>query len=331
MNTAHTIIKNDCSLEAKTLQTQFAQDVLTGLSQPRKSLPCKYIYDDIGSDLFCKIMELPEYYLTDCEMNILNTHKSTISQLIGHEHCNLIELGAGDGTKTKILIDHFLENDHDIQYCPVDISESAVTDLSEHLSSHYPRLEINGLITDYFDGLKWLSQQDSSRNVVLFLGSNIGNFSPDETISFLKHLRVSINNGDYLLIGVDLKKDIDIMVRAYNDSQGISEKFNMNILSRINRELGGEFDLDRFRYRSIWDEQCNAIKSYQVSTQDQEVHIRDLNRSFTFYENEPIHTESSHKFTIDQCTKMAEATGFRIVEHFFDERNYFVDSLWTAE
>jgi uncharacterized SAM-dependent methyltransferase len=167
--------------------------------------------------------------------------------------------------------------------------------------------------------------------VVLFLGSNIGNFSPDETINFLKHLRASINDGDYLLIGFDLKKDIDIMVRAYNDSEGITEKFNMNILSRINRELGGGFDLDRFRYRSTWDEQCSAIKSYQVSTLNQEVHIRDLNRSFTFDENEPIHTESSHKFTINQCTGMAEATRFSVVEHFFDEQNYFVDSLWTAK
>ncbi len=331
MNTTHSIIKHGCSIDDETLRTRFAHDVLIGLSQPNKSLPCKYIYDDNGSDLFCKIMVLPEYYLTDCEMNVLSTHRERISNLIGNEHCNLIELGAGDGTKTKILIDHLLENDHDIQYCPVDISESAVTDLSEHLSLQYPRLEINGLVTDYFEGLKWLSRQDSSRNVVLFLGSNIGNFSPDESISFLKHLRASINNGDYLLIGFDLKKDIDMMVRAYNDSQGITEQFNTNILSRINRELGGEFDLDRFRYRSIWDEHCNAIKSYQVSSRDQEVHIRDLNTTFTFDENEPIHTESSHKFTIDQCTGMAKATGFSVVEHFFDEQHYFVDSLWIAK
>lgn len=330
MSMTHSIIQHDCSLDEETLRRQFAHDVLKGLSQTHKSIPCKYIYDERGSELFCKIMELPEYYLTDCEKKSLDAHKGVISDTIGCGHGNLIELGAGDGMKTRILIKHLLERDHDFQYCPIDISESAVFNLSQSLNREYPGLKIRGLVTDYFQGLTWLSQQNNAQNTVLFLGSNIGNFSPREAMDFLKQLRESINKGDYLLIGFDLKKDINTMVRAYNDSQGITEKFIINILSRINRELGGEFDLDCFRYFSTWDDSNSAIKSYLISTCEQKVHIRHLKTSFTFNHGEVIHTESSYKFTTDQCSVMAEEAGFEIVENYFDNRNYFVDSLWIA-
>ncbi len=330
MSITHSIIQQDHSLDAETLRSQFAHDVLKGLSQQHKSIPCKYIYDERGSELFCKIMELPEYYLTDCEKNSLDVHKDVISDTIGRGHSNLIELGAGDGMKTKILIRHWLERNHDFQYCPIDISESAIVNLSQGLNREYPSLKIKGLVTDYFQGLTWLSQQNNSQNIVLFLGSNIGNFPPREAMDFLKHLRKSINTGDYLLIGFDLKKDIDVMVKAYNDAQGITEQFINNVLSRINRELGGEFNIDCFRFVSSWDDLGGAIKSYLISTCDQKVHIKHLNTSFTFNHGEVIHTESSHKFTTDQCSVMAEEAGFEIVENYFDDRNYFVDSLWIA-
>lgn len=330
MSITHSIIQQDHSLDAETLRSQFAHDVLKGLSQQHKSIPCKYIYDERGSELFCKIMELPEYYLTDCEKNSLDVHKDVISDTIGRGHSNLIELGAGDGMKTKILIRHWLERNHDFQYCPIDISESAIVNLSQGLNREYPSLKIKGLVTDYFQGLTWLSQQNNSQNIVLFLGSNIGNFPPREAMDFLKHLRKSINTGDYLLIGFDLKKDIDVMVKAYNDAQGITEQFIANVLSRINRELGGEFNIDCFRYVSSWDDLGGAMKSYLISTCDQKVHIKHLNTSFTFNHGEVIHTESSHKFTTDQCSVMAEEAGFEIVENYFDDRNYFVDSLWIA-
>jgi len=330
MSMTHTIIQHHCSLDAETLRRQFAHDVLKGLSQSRKSISCKYIYDERGSELFCKIMGLPEYYLTDCEKNCLEACKGSIRETIGRGRSNLIELGAGDGIKTKILIRNLLEHDHDFQYCPVDISESAVVNLSQCLNREYPGLKIRGLVTDYFQGLTWLSQQNNAKKVVLFLGSNIGNFSPREAMDFLKHLRGSINRGDYLIIGFDLKKDIETMVRAYNDAQGITEQFITNILSRINRELGGEFNLDCFRYVSNWDDLSGAIKSYLVSTCNQKIHIRDLNSSFIFNEGEVVHAESSYKFTTDQCSVMAEVAGFDVVDNYFDDRNYFVDSLWIA-
>ncbi len=331
MTVTRSITKDDCALSPESLRNQFARDVLHGLSQSSKSLPCKYIYDEEGSELFCRIMELSEYYLTDCEKNVLEIHKEDIVRKIDVEECNIVELGAGDGTKTEILIDHFLEHDRELNYCPIDISESAVGDLSERLDRKFPGLEINGLVTDYFRGLTWVSQQDTLRNVILFLGSNIGNFSRKEASNFLKRLRESINTGDYLIIGFDLKKDIDTMVRAYNDTEGVTEQFNFNILKRINRELGGQFDLDRFRYRSTWDSIDGAMKSYLVSTRDQSVQVSVLDRTFTFIEHEALHTESSHKFTLEQCASMAKDAGFDVVKNFLDDRNYFIDALWVAK
>ena len=312
------------------MQEEFASEVMRGLSQPVKSIPCKYIYDEQGSELFSQIMELPEYYLTDCEKNCLELHKDVISDTIGRSNINIVELGAGDGVKTKILIKHLLERNHDFHYCPIDISESAVVNLSSSLNREYPDLKIKGLATDYFQGLAWLSQQNHSKQIILFLGSNIGNFPPPEARDFLKHLRKSINRGDYLLIGFDLKKDINTMERAYNDSQGITEEFIRNILVRINRDLGGSFNLDCFNYFSRWNNVDSAIKSHLISTCNQKVYIRDLLTFFPFENGEGIHIESSYKFTIDQCQIMAENAGFEVVENYFDDRNYFTDSLWIA-
>jgi len=295
-----------------------------------KELPCKYLYDDKGSALFCKIMELPEYYLTDCEMEVLDNHKNRIQDLLGSSDFDLIELGAGDGLKTRTLIEHFIDSDRDFHYYPIDISESAVAELVEGLNGDFHGLEIKGLVTDYFDGLKWLSAQDEAKKLILFLGSNIGNFSPHGALDFLNRLRSSINRGDQLLIGFDLVKDIDVMLRAYNDPHGVTEAFNSNVLVRINNDLGGEFDLNRFTYVAQWDKRCDAIMSYQISTCEQEVYIRELDRTFVFGRKEPIHTESSYKFTVERLEAIASKTRFRVVEHFYDDRRYFVDSLWEA-
>ncbi|UCG79142.1 MAG: L-histidine N(alpha)-methyltransferase [Nitrospirota bacterium] len=330
MNTSQSIIKHDCSFDAETLRHHFGQDVLKGLSKPQKTIPSKYIYDEQGSELFCKIMDLPEYYLTDCETEVLSSNREAIDNLIGSDNFNLIELGAGDGAKTRILLEYLVDSGREFQYCPIDISESAVVDLAERFNKDLSDLEINGLVTDYFEGLNWLSDQGETNNLILFLGSNIGNFSPPEAVNFLKHLRRSINTGDHLLIGFDLKKEVEVMLKAYDDDQGVTEEFNTNLLARINRELGGEFELENFSYKVKWDAVSNAIKSYQVSTCEQHVNISTLNRSFAFEKSEPIHTESSHKFTLDQISDLANEAGFKVVEHFLDDRGYFVDSLWKS-
>jgi dimethylhistidine N-methyltransferase len=329
MSTKYTVLSNG-KIEISTSFQEFGDDVLTGLSQPEKYLPCKYIYDDKGSRLFCEIMELPEYYLTRCETEVLELHKESIGNLIGSDPCNLVELGAGDGKKTKILLDQFQKMDMQIQYCPVDISESAVIDLSTALCEQFPALEINGLVSDYFEGLRRLSGQNHRKNIVLFLGSNIGNFSSEQAEIFLKNLHKALNDDDLVLIGFDLQKDIETIVRAYNDAAGITGQFNLNILERINRELGGNFDLTRFKHLSVWDTFSNAVKSFLISTCEQTVYVKKLDRSFRFSAGESLHTESSHKFSADDLSYTAKKTGFEIIRYFFDSKRYFADSLWKV-
>jgi len=319
--------KDDASEDS--LQT-FAEDVYHGLSQPAKRLPCKYIYDAKGSELFSRIMELPEYYPTWCEKEIFKIHRSELAEAFGHTAFNVVELGAGDGQKTCILIETLLDRQCDFTYVPLDISEAAVNGLADRFTCKYPTLPINGIISDYFDGLKWLSDQNHCRNVILFLGSTIGNFTPRGRDHFFQNLRRSINTGDMILIGFDMVKDIKILIRAYNDARGVTAAFNRNILKRINRELDGDFDLDGFRYYSTWDVTAGAIQSYQVSCRRQRVRIGKLDRSFDFQPWEPIHIESSHKFTPEQIAGMASENGFKVVGRFFDSRRYFLDSLWQA-
>lgn len=318
---------DEISSERKT----FAQDVLIGLSEPRKHIPAKYHYDAEGSRLFQRIMELPEYYPTNCEFEIFRTRKDEIAQQIRGEPFNLVELGAGDGVKTSILLDHFLDQDFRFQYVPIDISEAAMEWLIHSLRKKFPSMVANGIVAEYFEGLKWLSKIDQQRNLVLFLGSNLGNFSAAQSKVFLRTLWNSLNNDDLVLIGFDLKKDIDLMLKAYNDSQGVTSKFNLNLLHRINRELGGNFDLAKFRHYATYDVFTGAMESYLVSLEAQTVFIEELSETFDFMPWEPIHTEFSYKYLITDIEKLAREAGFAIEKHLFDSRNYFVDSLWRVQ
>lgn len=309
---------------------QFALDVLLGLSQSPKSLPSRYLYDAEGDRIFQRIMELPEYYLTQCEFEIFQTHKDRIADLIGNDRLNLVELGAGNGQKTEVLLEHFLKRGLDFRYVPIDISETAVQGLVGGLHQYSPQLQVEGLVAEYFDGLKWLSNTNDKHNVVLFLGSNIGNFSHSEARVFLHSLWNALNDGDHLLIGFDLKKDIEKLVAAYNDSQGVTAQFNLNLLRRINRELGGDFNLDRFQYYSSYNVFSGAIESYLISCEKQVAHIEILNQSFFFEAWEPVHTEYSHKYLRSDIALLAEETGFEIVAQLCDSRQYFLNSLWQV-
>lgn len=318
-----------CKAIAESRQT-FADEVLHGLSKPPKRLPCKYIYDERGSELFSRITGLAEYYLTQCEMEILETRKADISQRLCGQSVNLVELGAGDGCKTRVLIDELLCRGIDFTYVPIDISSAAVSDLSSRLAADFSDLCVNGIASDYFDGLKWLSSQVQGRNMVLFLGSTIGNLTPAAQSEFLDNLRRAVNPGDFVLIGFDLLKDVDTILRAYNDGQGVTAAFNKNILARINRELGGQFELDRFRFFSTWDAACRAVQSYLISRCDQRVYVEALGRGFAFYAREAIHTESSHKFTWHRIDCLARNSAFRPVARYTDAAGYFADGLWQA-
>lgn len=317
-------------VQAAKSHQEFALDILLGLSKGPKALPSKYFYDAEGNRLFQKIMELPEYYLTECEFEIFRNHGVRISEFIGSSPFNLVELGAGDGQKTRVLIEYFLGGDLVFRYIPIDICEEAVKELLEALEQYSPPLQVEGLVSEYFVGLKWLSNQVHDRNIVLFLGSNIGNFSRSEARVFLYSLWNALNDGDCVLIGFDLKKDIRKLTMAYNDSQGITAEFNLNLLRRINRELGGHFDLGQFKYYSAYNVYSGAVESFLISLKQQTVRIDMLNQSFSFNAWEPIHTESSHKYLPSDIIELAEETGYEIIEQYHDSRRYFVDSLWQV-
>lgn len=308
----------------------FALDVLTGLSETPKRLQSKYFYDDEGSRLFQQIMSLPEYYLTRCERDILTGHRQDIAAQIAAQPFLLVELGAGDGQKTRILIDHFLQHRLSFTYVPVDISEGAMQTLTTTLSREFPGLNASGVVAEYFDGLKWLSGQTERRKLVLFLGSNIGNFNRPQAKYFLRNLWNALNDGDIVLIGFDLKKDIDLMLKAYNDSRGITAAFNFNLLKRINRELGGDFACDKFRFYASYDVFSGAIESYLVSLEAQTVSIKSIGQSFRFKPWEPIHMEYSYKFLPSDIEELARETGYAILQNLSDEKSFFYDSIWQV-
>lgn len=309
----------------------FALDVLVGLSETRKFIPSKYLYDARGSELFRSITQLPEYYPTNCEIEVLEKRVGELAQVVSRQPFNLVELGAGFGRKTRILLRAFSEMRLDYRYVPIDISESAMTGLIAELRDNLPQVEAHGLVTDYFNGLKWLNNRGDRHNFVLFLGSSIGNFSHNESRVFLRNLWNCLNHGDHVLIGFDLKKDIEMLLHAYNDSQGVTAEFNLNLLKRINRELGGHFDVSRFRHFGTYDVFSGGMESYLVSLERQTVYIDMIGRSFSFLPWEPIHTEYSYKYLVPEIERLAGETGFSVSGHYFDSRRYFADSMWQVE
>lgn len=308
----------------------FARDVLLGLYRSPKSIPSRYFYDEEGDRLFRRIMDLPEYYLTDCEMEILEAHRERIAGRLGRSGFNLVELGAGDGVKTDILLRSFHERGLAFRYVPIDICRPALEHLVGHCESSLPGIDVEGLVSEYFDGLAWLSGLNDRRNVVLFLGSNIGNFNASEARVFLRSLWNSLNHGDLALIGFDLKKDIEQMMRAYNDAEGVTARFNLNLLERINRELGANFRLKAFEHYSTYDVHTGAMESYLVSRERQKVFVGALRKEFSFEAWEPIHTEVSHKYLASDISALADETGFEIIDTMEDSRSYFIDSFWRV-
>lgn len=316
------------SPKIKKTTSAFAQDVADGLSQRPKKLPSKYFYDAKGDQLFQDIMNMPEYYLTDCELEILQTQKETILKLIGEDTFDLVELGAGDGTKTKILLEYFLGQKTDFCYAPIDISGNVLRHLKEDLQARWPQLCCEPLQGDYFKVLKDLALTHEIKKVILFLGANIGNFTRDRAEAFLEHVGDYMRSNDLLIVGFDLKKDPGIILKAYNDPAGITAAFNLNLLERMNRELGANFQLDQFKHWEAYDPITGATRSFIVSMKDQEVSMDTLGKAFHFDAWEAVAVELSQKYDIPMIEQLAEEAGFEIVKHLYDERKYFVDSVW---
>jgi L-histidine N-alpha-methyltransferase len=318
-------------VQNQNILDEFKLDILSGLSRKNKQISSKYLYDDHGSELFNRITTHPDYYLTRCELDILNHAKYKIINLLGDKPFNLVELGPGEGIKTDILIDHCLQNKMNFTYIPVDISYQYLQKIVDKLDQRWPAIKLLPIHSDYFNGLKWINLDSNVRNIALFLGSSIGNFTMLEAEEFLCHLRESLHQYDYAIIGFDLRKDINMLLRAYNDSDGITRDFNLNLLYRINSVLGANFDVSKFTHYETYNIVEGAMESYLMNTEPQVVTINALNTSFNFEMSEAIHVEYSYKYTMAQIEDLAQRSGFKIVDNYFDSQCYFVDSLWQSQ
>ena len=287
-------------------------EIIEGLSKQQKSLPPKFFYDERGSKLFDAICELPEYYLTRTELSIMQTHIDEIVSLVGPQ-ASLIEFGSGSSLKTRMLLERL---DRLAAYVPVDISREHLTTAAESLASDYPNVEVWPVLADFIQPFDLPNPSVMPlRNIVYFPGSTIGNFSPEQAHSLLQVMHVEAGEDGALLIGVDLQKDTAVIERAYNDESGVTAEFNLNMLSRINREFGANFNPDQFRHRAVYDEEHGRMELNLISERDQDVRIE--NTSFHFEKGEALLTEHSHKYTLEQFSGMAQKAGF------------VVDTVWT--
>lgn len=309
---------------------QFAQDVLKGLSDFPKHISSKYFYNKVGDQIFQEIMAMEEYYPTNCEYEILRTYKAEMLELFydNKKSFDFIELGAGDGKKTKILLKYFMDQKVSFDYYPIDISCYAVNNLKKDIDFLLPKLNVKRINREYIEGINEINQLSSNRKVLLFLGSNIGNMNFREAVSFLTAIAAKMKHNDILLIGFDLQKDPETILKAYNDPHGITAKFNLNLLHRINEELGANFNVDKFYHYPVYDPQTGEAKSFIVSKIKQDVTIAKLNKTFAFEAGETIYTEISKKYSFEMIHQMAKEAGFEVKHNFIDKKQYFTNSLW---
>jgi len=311
-----------------TYNPAFAEDVLKGLTDKKKHLSSRYFYDDEGSRIFQQIMEMPEYYPTKCEFEILSEQSEQILEKLNFKgNFNIVEFGSGDGIKTKQLLKTFLDKSADFTYVPIDISEEAILILEENIRVSLPEIKMNSKIGDYFDILEDISKEETP-NLFLFLGGNIGNYKKEDAIDLLQKFASGMKKGDKLLMGIDLQKSPRTIQNAYDDPHGITKAFNMNLLKRINRELEADIDLNQFDFYCHYNPENGEVNSYLFSLIKQRFHSSVLNKSFTFQKGETIWTELSKKYSFSEIEELATKLDFKVVENFLDSKYYFTDSLW---
>ena len=307
------------------LVSPIADEVMRGLSARPRDLPPKLFYDAAGSHLFEQITETPEYYPTRTERAILKDFAGEMVQQAGN-NLTLVELGAGSASKTQVLIEALLRRQLRADYYPVDVSSSALQGALATLNGHFPRLRVSPIVADYTHLLPDLKSLPGCK-LVLFIGSTIGNFEPEEAEAFLKSVRQSLLPGDALLIGFDLIKDAGVLHAAYNDAQGVTAAFNKNVLVRINRELGGSFDVDGFEHISFWNRKKSRIEMHLESVYEQTVWVQDLGRGFHFDQGERIHTENSYKFNALSIKRLLRRSGFKLEKSWTDSQGWFCEAL----
>jgi dimethylhistidine N-methyltransferase len=302
------------------------EEVLSGLRGAQKTLPCKYFYDAQGSRLFDAICELPEYYLTRTELTIMRSHVSEMAAALG-PRALLVEPGSGSSLKTRLLLDHLKRP---AGYVPVDISRSHLLDAAERLHGLYPELEVLPVCADFNQAFELPEPSQEPRcTAVYFPGSTLGNFGPAEAVHLLDKLRRLMGADGALLLGGDLQKDPAVLQRAYDDASGVTRGFNLNLLARINRELDGNFDLNRFRHRAVYDAEAGCIEMHLVSAGRQMVRV--AGESFGFHDGEHILSERSYKYTLDGLAILAQKAGLTLEKHWLDEKGYFCVAMLRSK
>jgi L-histidine N-alpha-methyltransferase len=308
---------------------QFAEEVKEGLTSSPKRLSSKWFYDEIGDDLFVKIMKMPEYYLTNAEFEIFSRKSDELIDAFGvkDQYFELIELGAGDGTKTIELLKALQSKD--FVYRPIDISINAIDKLTQRIKSELSIVRVEGAQGEYFTALQTLKSDHPK--VILFMGSNLGNMLDEQANEFLKALSEVMNKGDKLLLGLDLKKKEEIVLPAYNDAQGFTAAFNLNLLDRINRELGADFNREAFAHKPQYIEQTGLAKSYLMSTKVQDVRIGHIGETVHFEEGETIFMEISRKYDDDAIREISANTSLNLITQLFDSKKWFSDFIFEKQ
>ena len=315
MRSAQTLARHRGGLAC--IEDEFACSVVEGLSKTRKTLPCRYFYDARGSELFEKITRLPEYYPTRTEAGILAAHAAEITDGI-EDGGLLVEFGSGSSLKTEILLDRIAAR---VAYVPIDVSEAALTEAKARLARRYPDLDVRTIVADFSAFVALPDDLAARRKTGFFPGSTLGNLAPKAARNLLNGFGRVLGKEGRLIIGIDLKKDARTLVNAYNDAAGVTAAFNLNILLRINRELGSTFDERAFRHEAIYDPREGRIEMHLVSKRDQQVEL--CGHSFNFRDGESIHTENSYKYTVEQFRELATASGWQPQRVWTDAANQF--------
>lgn len=324
MDTQHTEANRLRISTPVEIHSHFREDVAIGLQRSQKAIPPKYFYDQHGSFLFEQICQQPEYYLTRTEASILQAHVADIWDEVGD--ATIVELGSGSSVKTRLLFDEGQRRDLPLRYVPIDISASMLEATANSLVNEYPRLVVDALATDYLNGLTALP--NGKPRLVIFLGSNLGNFTPEEQDRLFTHLTQTLQPGDFFLLGCDLQKPITVLEPAYNDAAGVTAAFNLNLLQRMNRELAARFDLSRFSHRAFYNQHLHQIEMHLQSEKKQQVVINDLDLQVSFHAEETIHTEISRKFSPPEvCTRLA-SYGFQQRALWSDSQDWFLVALF---
>ena len=312
--------------------TPVGSEVYRGLASQPKTLSPWLFYDSAGSLLFEAITELPEYYLTRTERSILADHaEEIVAAAAGDRELTIIELGAGTATKTSLLLKAAVQRQGSITYHAIDVSHTALAEAKATLESELPGVRVEPTVADYTDGLEQISNAGGfARRLVLYIGSSIGNFSPEEALDLLRRVRTQLGSGDGLLLGVDLVKEKDLLLAAYNDSSGVTADFNKNVLTRINRELSANFELNRFSHKAVWNASRSRVEMHLESLLAQQVSIAALGLDLRFARGETIHTENSYKFTPERVAALLNQAGFAVEEQWTDRQGWFGVCLATA-